>query len=364
MAAIQERKKRDGSVSYRAQVRLKGHAPQVASFARKTDAKLWAQQTEAAIRQGQHFGTNEARRRTLGELIDRYAEQLQRSRLKSKKDQTRNLQWWKTQLGEKRLVDITPALLVEQRDKLSQGGPGGRPCSPATVNRYIASLSSAFSAAVRDWGWIDDSPVRKVRKLTEPRGRVRFLSDEERERLLNACRESENPYLYTVVVLALATGMRRSEILNLKWHDVDVQESRITLRDTKNGERRVVSLSSVTEELLRRLAAKQPPHAEHVFPSSRRRRFGRKYEDPIDIRNAWDRALGRAGIDDFRFHDLRHSAASYMAMNGASALEIADVLGHKTLAMVKRYSHLSEAHTKRVVSEMNEKIFGKQLESA
>src|SRR6266699_2037408 len=254
MASIQERKDRKGNVTYRVQIRLRQHPPQFATFERKTDAKRWAQEMESAIREGRYFGTHESQRRTLSELVDRYVEKLPSRKLKSAKVVTQQLKWWKEQIGDRSLVDVTPALISEQKDKLAKEGPGGHACGPASVNRYLAALSSAFSAAVKEWQWLEESPLRRVRKLPEPRGRMRFLSEDERTRLLKVCQESSNPYLYTVVVLALSTGMRRGEIMNLNWEDVDIYDGRIVLKDTKNGEQRVVPVAGLARDLLERLA--------------------------------------------------------------------------------------------------------------
>ncbi|BBL75061.1 tyrosine-type recombinase/integrase [Methylomagnum ishizawai] len=272
--------------------------------------------------------------------------------------------WWKEQIGVRLLSDATPALIAECRDKLERGRTHqGEDRSPATVNRYLAALSHAFTVAVNEWGWLDDSPMRKVKKVKEPGGRVRFLSDDERRRLLDACRASKNAALYPVVVVALSTGMREGKILGLYWKApkeppkdrawgvVDASAARITLHQTKNKERRVLPLSGHALELVRELAKVRSLNTTLLFP-------GRKPEQPVDLRFAWVNALEQAGIQDFRFHDLRHSAASYLAMNGTSLNEIAEVLGHKTLQMVRRYAHLSEAHTGQVIASMNEKIFG------
>ena len=157
----------------------------------------------------------------------------------------------------------------------------------------------------------------------------------------------------TAVVLALATGARRGEILGLRWKDVDFKRNRIVLEHTKNHERRALPLSRHALAVLDTL--KRSPvrriDTDLVFPKD-------GSDKPADLRYHWRRALEQAGITDFRFHDLRHSAASYLAMDGASLAEIAEVLGHKTLAMVKRYSHLSEQHTRGVVERMNLRIFG------
>ena len=350
MASIIEKKDKDGKIyAYRVQIRLKGRPHQVGTFKSKTKAKRWAEETEAAIRDGRYFKTTEARKHTLGELIDRYILDVLPSKSKVEEHQKAQLLWWKSQIGDYLLSDITPAIIAEQRDKLArENTKRGTRRAPATVGRYLAAISHAFTVAMKEWGWIEDSPMRRVTKPKEPRGRVRFLSDEERKDLLEACQASSNPYLYTVVVLALSTGMRQGEIMNLRWSDVDFQRGRITLHETKNGERRVVSIAGLAFQLLQKLD-KVDSHL--LFP-------GKDPKQPMDIRFPWEIALKASGIKDFRFHDLRHSAASYLAMNGASIAEIAAVLGHKTLAMVKRYAHLSESHTAGVVASMNEKIFG------
>lgn len=352
MANIEKRTSKHGEIAFRVKVRLKGFPIQHATFERLTDARKWAQQTESAIREGRYFKTTEAKRHTLAEAINRYTKQVFPNKPKSERDQSVQLTWWLQNLGSYTLADVTPALIAEYRDKLTQGvTPRGKSRTPATVNRYLAILSHVFTITVKEWGWCEENPLRKVSKLKEPRGRVRFLSDEERTRLLSACKENNNPYLYTIVVLALSTGARRMEILGLRWKDVDLNRQIIILHETKNGERRVLPLVGHALELIQEHSKIRQLNSELVFPSSNPKK-------PIDIRTPWETLLKRTEINDFRFHDLRHSAASYLVMNGASLAEIAEVLGHKTLQMVKRYAHLSEAHTSKVVARMNEKIFG------
>ena len=173
-------------------MRLSGWPPQSATFKRKTDAKRWATQTEAAIREGRHFRFAEAQRHSVADLIDRYREEVLKRKAPTKRaDQERHLNWWHQQLGRYRLSDITPSLISEKRELLAKGGTHqSERRSGATCNRYVASLGHAFSIAAREWEWIDRNPVAQVRKLPEARGRTRFLSDEERDRLLTACRDS------------------------------------------------------------------------------------------------------------------------------------------------------------------------------
>ncbi|MEO7557760.1 MAG: integrase, partial [Gammaproteobacteria bacterium] len=277
MANIEKRTTSDNQISYRAKVRLKGFPAQSATFERLTDAKKWAQNTESAIRENRHFKTTEAKRHTLAELIDRYIRDVLPSK-KSARDQTQQLTRWKAEIGSYTLADVTPSLLAECRDRLGREITVRRTRrSPASVVRYMAALSHAFTIAVKEWGWLEDSPMRKVTKPKESRGRVRFLSDDERVRLLKVCKESSNPYLYPVVVLALSTGMRNGEIMGLTWDDVDLNRGRAILHETKNGERRAVAITGHALELLKELGKVRRIDSNLLFPANRPHK-------PMDLR--------------------------------------------------------------------------------
>ena len=348
MATIDTRQSNDGQITYRVRVRIKGHATQTATFSKLADARKWASITEGAVFHEKRFPGNEAKKHTMSEGIDRYmTEVLPRKAASSSHNQTFQLKWWKSAIGHNVLAEVSSSLIAQQRDRLRQSGK-----SNATVNRYLSALSHVLSITVREWEWLDDSPMRKVSKLRENKGRVRFLSVEERQSLLEQCKASRNTSLHTVVVLALSTGGRKNELLSLEWRDVDLKRNILTFRETKNGETRAVPLTGYALEVLKSHAKVRRIDTALVFPSS----TGRK----SNIRQSWEYAVKRAGITNFHFHDLRHSYASYLAMNGASLLEIAELLGHKTLAMVKRYAHLTEAHTKSVVERMNKAVFEKE----
>jgi integrase len=353
MATIEKRTTDTGETSYRVKVRLKGYPAQSATFQRLTDAKKWAQQTESAIREGRHFKTAEAKKHTLAEAIERYIREVLPSKPKSIVHYKIHLDWFNQEIGAYVLADITPALIVQCRNKLlSESTPRGQLRSQATANRYLATLSTLFTTAVNDWQWLEDSPIRKVKKQKESRGRVRFLDDAERERFLTACRESSNAWLYPCVILALSTGMRQGELMGLKWPDVNLKDGFIILHETKNGDRRRVPLAGHALELLRDHAKVRRLDTDLLFP-------GKAHKNkPIDLRKPFETALKAAEINDFHWHDLRHCTASYLAMNGASLAEIAEILGHKTLQMVKRYAHLSDGHVSNVVASMNAKLFG------
>ena len=355
MPSVQRRVTPRGKIRFRAMVRVKGHKTKTATFLKRTDALLWAQETESRLRQSKYFPDKliELEKYTLGNLLDRYQSEVLPN--KRAKGQLGQLKWWKDQLGDRKLNSLSPALISGYKETLitEPSERTGRNKTPATVNRYLALISHVFTIAVKEWQWMEINPVMQISKPKESRGRTRFLSDEEREKLLNACRSSESVFLFTIVTLALSTGMRKGEILGMKWENVDLNKKRITLVETKNGETRVVPLVGKAYELIRDLYLNiKPLSNDRVFPSTNTPTQFRS------IRTAWETALKKCEIENFRFHDLRHSTASYLAMSGASLLEIADILGHKTLQMVKRYSHLSEDHKATVLEKMNEKIFG------
>ncbi|MCD2452264.1 site-specific integrase [Methylicorpusculum oleiharenae] len=353
MATIETRTNDTGEKSYRVKVRLKGFPPQAATFERLTDARKWAASTESAIRENRHFKTAESKKHTFSEMVNRYVKDVLPGKPKQAVKQKQQLEWWAEKMGVYVLADITPALIVQYRDELASGETyRGTQRSGATVVRYMAALSHAFTIAVNEWGWLDDNPMRKVKKPKESRGRVRYLDDAERERFLAACKESSSKELYLCVILALSTGMRQAELMGLKWQDVNLKDGFIILHETKNGERRRVPLSGHGLELLKQHAKVRRLDTDLLFPGTIHA------NKPVSLRRPFENALQAAEITNFHWHDLRHCTASYLAMSGASLAEISEILGHKTLSMVKRYAHLSDGHVSSVVSRMNDKIFG------
>lgn len=349
MATIEKRTTAEG-VSYRVKIRLRGQPVQTATFSRLTDARRWSEQTAAAMREGRHFATTESKRHTLSDAIARYKiEKL--PHLKDGLHRGRQLDWWARELGDHVLADLTPARITEARERLALAPmTGGRLRSDATINRYLAALSTVLATAAKSWVWIETSPMRRVEKRKEPRGRVRFLSEEERIRLLAACQD--HPDLYAAVMLAVTTGARRMEIMSLSWGQVDLSRRVILLEDAKNGERHPLPIVGPALDILRERAKVRRLDTDLLFP-------GRIHpKQPVDLRTPWETALKRAGIENFHWHDLRHTTASYLAMNGAGLQEIAAILGHKTLQMVKRYAYLSHEHVAGVMENMAGKIWG------
>lgn len=352
MATIEKRKLDDGTTSYRVKVRLKGYPPESATFSRLTDAREWIQKTEADLKAGRHFGVS--KRHNLHELISSYAKSQNFKKLKSAKDVELLLSWWRLHYGEKMLQEITPALVAQGRDAIgkeyisvSRRGEDGvvsrvsrdKRRSSATVNRYLAALSSACTYGVKELGWLERNPVERVTKPKENKGRVRFLDDDELPRFLAACRK--HPDLYLAVLLSLTTGGRLSEIMGLRWGQIDLKSARATLYagTTKNDDMRVLPLVGEAFTLLEERAKVRSLTDDRIFPPTKKA----KKAEYISLDKPFATALKEAEITDFHWHDLRHTCASYLMMNGVSPLEISKVLGHRTMAMVSRYSHLAPA---------------------
>lgn len=219
---------------------------------------------------------------------------------------------------------------------------GGRKVSAHTVRNELGVLRHLLRLA-RRWGYLDVVPEVVLPKT--PRGRLRFLDADEIGRLLEACRASRNRYLSAVVVIALHTGMRKGEILGLEWERVDLSSARIRLDRTKSGEPRGVPLNRDVYEVLIALEPDAQRRQGRVFPEGNDRRGSQ-------VRTAFEAALTRAGITGFRFHDLRHTAASHLVMRGASLKDVQEILGHADLRMTNRYAHLSPAHLRGAVERL------------
>ena len=363
MASIRERIDENGQKSYQAQVRIHGYPPRSKTFFRKTDAKKWAVQTETEIRTGMHIRQSQAGKHTAKEMLERYQDEKLDDKAGKGKDQRTQLNWWIKEIGDYALSEVSTPLLTQciTKFKKTKTRRGELP-APATVLRYIMTLSAVYTVARQEWGLCEKSPVDNVKRPKVKNNRTRYLTDEERETLLDACRISTNPDLYTVVILAVSTGMRKGEIMGMRWQDIHTSKqqnfTRIHLKDTKTDEDRFVLLTSQALKLLEERRAKVREDTKLkvisglIFPSSI------NVENPVDLRKPWAAALAHSRLVDFRFHDLRHTAASYLAMDGTSLFAISKVLGHKSTRMTERYAHLTNSHLDDAIRSMNEKRFG------
>lgn len=216
----------------------------------------------------------------------------------------------------------------------------------ATANRHLATLKHVFTKAV-EWEMVDDDILKKVRRvklLPENNRRLRFLSKEECQTLINAC----CPHLKPIVVTALNTGMRKGEILSLEWEkNVDLKHGFILLDVTKNGERKEVPINQTLRDTLKKLRRRLD--SPYVFTDNKGKRFQ-------EVKRSFKSALRKAGIKDFRFHDLRHTFASHLVMGGVDITTIKELLGHKSITMTLRYSHLAPSHKMKAVDILDNAI--------
>jgi len=226
-------------------------------------------------------------------------------------------------------------MMIEQfqTDRLQKGH------KPATVNRHIATLKHMFTKAT-DWNMVEEETLKRVRKvklLEENNRRLRYLSKEECQALINACKEHLKP----IVITALNTGMRKQEILSLQWGQVDLKNGFILLDITKNGERREIPINATLREVLSGIIRRID--VPYVFYDNE---TGQRYGN---IQRSFTTACRKANIRDFHFHDLRHCFSSHLVMAGVDLTTVKELLGHKTLTMTLRYSHLAPSHKVKAV---------------
>ncbi len=246
----------------------------------------------------------------------------------------------------KYLYGITPVMIEKYKaDRLQS-------VSPASVNRDLACLKYMYTKAI-EWGYVKANPSKAVKLLKEPPGRLRYLKPEEVGLLLKACADHLRP----IVVTALNTGMRKSEILNLKWNELDLGNRKITVANSKNNEKRVIPINETLQSELSALT--KNPECEYVF-------LGKNGLPLGDIKKAFLGAIKRAKITDFRFHDLRHTFGSQMVMQGVDIRTVQQVMGHKTIKMTMRYSHLSPEYVQDAMMRLDNAwtLYGHQSESS
>ena len=214
--------------------------------------------------------------------------------------------------------------------------------SPSTVNRALAVLKSMFNRAIL-WGKAENNPCKGIKMLKVNNQRLRFLEKEEIDKLLANCCEHLKP----IVIVALNTGMRKGEILGLKWHDIDIKRNIIHLYNTKNGEKREIPMNNIVQKTI--IGVLKNPESQYIFCNKDGKPYG-------NVRTSFFTALKKSDIVDFRFHDLRHTFASQLVMSGVDLNTVRELLGHKSLEMTLRYSHLSPDHKQQAVDLLGKRI--------
>lgn len=301
---------------WQAIVRRKGYPSQSKTFDLRKDAERWARQQERAIDAGQWVDRTEAEQTTLADLLDRYFSEVSKGKRGVDAESYRIEQFKRSNLAKYAPAAITGKLIAGWRDqRLTE-------VSPATVLRELQLLGHVFTLAIREWGFgLHSNPVSLIRKPAPNKARDRILNDDQRQALIASVGQCQNPWIKPVVIFALETATRRGEILSLTWGDVDL-ERRVAKVSGKTGSR-TIPLSPACIAMLKALPRTLDGP---VFPVT------------IEtLKQAYERAVARAGIDDFTFHDLRHDALTRLAKLGLNVLELRAISGHTTANMLQRY---------------------------
>ena len=336
MATIRER----GPYQWQAQILRKGQSPQYKTFNNKADAEKWARQVEAEMDRGGFISRKEAENTTLSEALDRYENEVGVKKKGYWQEKYKIDFWRKSLFGKRYLVALRPADLASWRDQYLKEH------SPSTVNRLLIVLSHVFTIAVKEWGMGGLlNPVQQIRRPQNAKARDRRFLPGEEKAVLNSCL-AYGGNLHPIVRLAIETGMRRSELAGMSWNLVDLKKRTVTLPETKNGEKRIVPLSSEAVRILERI----PRRIDGLVWEFESRGMG--------ITQAFRRAVARARaayekeseekgtnpdpafLVDLTFHDLRHEATSRFFEKGLNPMQVSAITGHKTLQMLKRYTHL------------------------
>ncbi|MBU2843573.1 site-specific integrase [Acidithiobacillus thiooxidans] len=309
-------------IGYQAKIRKKGYPAQNKTFRTKKEAESWATVIESEMVRGVWRDTSAAERTTLKEALNRYVDEV----IPAKKGDGRRetgfaTQWMMRPIASRFMASIRGRDVADAIREMESEGK-----SPNTIRLHLALLSHLFAVAKVEWEMEGlDNPVESVRKPKLPQGRDRRLVDDEEPRLLAAC-QSVNPELAAIARFAIETGMRQGEIIGMTWDMVELRKHVVHLPDTKNGEARDVPLSTAAEQVLTAL----PRHLH-----------GKVWTYTQDgMRASWRRALTHARITGLKFHDLRHEATSRFFEKGLREMQVAAITGHKTLQMLKRYTHL------------------------
>lgn len=362
MATIKEVKNKHG-LSYQVTIRIKPYKTVYKTFKdtnpkkAKKDAQLWAAKIEYEMVHGtfkQFNSFNNPTRdsiSTMTDLITYYKTEIAPTHYRTPEKYSVMYDWWISKIGSIKVQDLSASILssckhvlaTEKIKKKNQEVVRGN----NTINKYLMCLSAVLTYAVKELELIEINPLSKVGTLPKPEGRKRFLSLEEIEKLISACK-NHSDYLYIFVMLSLSTGGRYSEILKLKIENIDFQNNQVYFLNTKNKEDRGVPIDSSILQEVRKYISENKIDSE-LFLNKRTNKL-------YYIRGYLQNIIKKVGIDNFHIHDLRHTTASYIAMNGGSLLDIAEILGHKSLVMARRYSHLTKKHTASVLSRVTNKI--------
>ena len=357
MASITEVYDKNGRKSWRARVRVVGYPPQSFTDPKKGIVTNWALDVESKIRKGKFLPELESRKHSVSDLIDRYLKKISITNKDQVKRKKSHLKRFKDDLGHILLSNISKSDIVNVIEEL--GGEctkKGTLRKQSTVARYLATFNHCCEYGVNDIEWIPSNPVKKITKPQESEPSTRFLDPEEFVRLMVSA-EKVKPILTRLILVLVFSGMRIGEALGIKVRDFDIGNNAILLPKTKNKEKRRVNIYGVAYNVLVEDIQKNSIRGKDWEPFGGN--LNKQYQK---MRRSLIIAMKDAKIENFGFHGLRHTTASYHAMNGAQLQDICKILGHKSIKMANRYSHLMESHIKDKVQNLSENVINPLIE--
>lgn len=324
------------SKTWKAVIRKRGWPAAIKTFRTKRDAADWARRTEDEMVRGVYIDRAGADRILLKHALDRYLREVSSTKRKSTAyAESQKAKALKVKFADYSLAAITPDLVAEYRDERLEAGK-----SASTVRLELSLLSHLFTIAIKEWRiGLFYNPVANIRKPAPAKGRDRRLTVDEEQKLLKACDRHSNPMLGWIARIALCTGMRAGEIKSLTRRQFNLEKRTVYLSETKNGSARTVPLTREAVNIFRMALSNpvRPFDTDLIFYGEPGRDGTRR---PYEFRPAWHRTLKEAGIKGLRFHDLRHEAVSRLVEAGLGDQEVAAISGHKSMQMLKRYTHL------------------------
>jgi integrase len=320
------------SGKWNVRITRKGYPLQTKSFTTRSDADKWGRTIESEMDRGCFVCRSEAEATTLAQALERYRREVTPKKKGASREADRIGVWLRSDLAARSLASLRSSDFAAYRDKRLAVAASN------TVRLELAIVSHLFTIAAQEWGIAVVNPIQSIRKPKGSNARSRRLEGDEEQRLLAAC--AGHPYLSRLIVLALETACRQSEIVLLDWSEVDLKQSVIKKDTAKNGEGRIIPLTKRARSVL------PPSCAVGTATKGKGKRsvtapLGRLF--PVFPRKAWETALKKAGMVNFHFHDLRHEAVTRMFERGMNQFEVAAVSGHKTMQMLSRYTHLKPA---------------------
>lgn len=362
MAHIKEFVNKKG-ISYQVNIRVKGYKPIYKTFKgekAKTRAKKWASVIEGQMNDGTYKEKPEiiddsprANIESCHDLIEYFRKEIAPDKYSLPEKYKAMYDWWDREIGLYKVTELSASIISSKKELLRTEpiykGKKRTIRRNNTINKYLMCISAVLSYAVKELELIEINPCSKVSLMTKPDGRKRFLSMDEISIFLKNCKEhSLMVYVYTLILIS--TGARYSEVLRLRVEDIDYENQQIYYLNTKNKESRGVPIEQSVLELIKQYLKVNQIDTGNIFKPKRS-----DGEYPY-IKGILEKIIKDSGLKDFHIHDIRHTTASYIAMSGGSLLDIAEILGHKSLVMARRYSHLTKKHTATVLNKVTTKI--------